>query len=500
MRAIALLLLLAAPAAYPQPGAVLRVCDDVVDPPSLNPLKEFSEKNHTIIQQIFDGLVRFDPEGNVEPALASDWRWIDEKTLEMRLRPGVRFHDGEPMNAESVRFSLEKFVDPKSGFPGAGFLGSIERVEVVDAETVRIKTRFPDGILLNRLAGLVTIMPPRYIAARGEEYFGAHPVGTGAFRFVSWEAGSKIVLEANEHYWADGYPKFRGLVFHFLPVDKQVSGLLDGTIDVVTELPGTATLKVVKSGIADVVKKESFYTIGSSVNVSSGPLADKRVRQAINHAINREELVRYDLLGNGKPLATLSMAGETGHDPSLRPYAYDPDKARRLLREAGYPNGVKLRAIVKMQGERTMRIISTHLARVGIVVDQYLSTDGNTIQEIRDNYWDFTMGGCPDPMAHSFFIQSVFLSSFSPFSIARSAEYDRLLGKMVTALDAQEQERAGMELDRYVYEQALGVFTYQRVKTYGVSKAVSFVPSITGMSYFHLSRPAGKIARAGLAR
>ncbi len=499
MRTIALILLLAARPAAAQTGT-LRVCDDVIDPITLDPLKEFSEKNHTIIQQIFDGLVRFDPEGRIEPALAVSWRRLDPLTVEFKLSEGVRFHNGEPMDAESVRFSLEKFIDPKSGFPGAGFLNSIERVTVVDSSTVRIRTRFPDGILLNRLAGLVTIMPSRYIAAHGADYVGTHPVGTGAFRFVKWEAGKKIVLEANENYWASGYPKFQELVFYFLAVDKQVSGLLNGDVDIVTELPGTATLNVVNSGIARVVKKEGFYTIGSSINVSSGPLVDKRVRQAINHAINREELVRYDLLGNGKPLASLTMAGEIGHDSSLRPYKYDPDKARRLLREAGYPKGVRLKAIVKMQGERTMRIISTQLARVGIVVEQYLSTDGNTIQEIKDNYWDFTLGGCPDPMAHSFFVQSVFLSSFSPFSILRDGNYDRLLGKMVMALDSKEQQRAGMELDRYVYEEALSIFTYQRIKTYGANKKVQFVPSITGMPYFYLSHPEEKIGRSSLAR
>ena len=481
----AALLLAAAPCRAGQDA--LRVCDDVVEPISLDPMKEFSEKYQMIVQQIFDGLVRFDLEGRIEPALAESWRWLDDKTVEFKLRRGVKFHNGEPFTAEAVRFSLEKLTDPKTGFPGAGFLGSIAGVEAVDAATVRIKTKFPDGILIHRLAGLAPIMPPRYIAERGAEYFGKHPVGTGAFRFVNWEPGRRIALEANQEWWFKGHPKFKRLEFLFLPTERQTQGLLDGSVDIVTELPGTDTMKVMKSGVAKIVKKESFYTIGSSVNISTGPLSDKRVRQALNYAINKEELVRYDLLGNGKPLGSFSMAGELGHDPALKPYAYDPRKAKRLLKEAGYADGLRLKVVVKAQGERAMQIIAKQLEKVGIRLDLHKTTDATVIHDIQSQTWDFTFGGCPDPLLHTFFLDFIFLSSGSPYSIHKNAAFDQLLQKMVSTVDPQQQNRAGMELDRYVHEEALGVFTYQRIKTYGVRNGVQFVPSVTGMPYFYLS-------------
>lgn len=470
------------------PPRVLRVCDDVAPPASLDPRKQFAEKNYTLLQQMFDSLVRFDPEGRIEPALAVSWKRVDPRTLELKLREGVRFHDGEPFDAEAVRFSIESLLDPKTRFPGAGFLSSIERVEAVDPSTVRIRTRFPDGILLNRLAGLVMIVPPRAIAEKGGEHFGRHPVGTGSFMFVRAER-DRIVLKANPDHWARRSRRFDALEFLFLPVEKQVEGLLDSSVDIVTELPGTDTLKVMRSGRASIVKKETFYTIGSSVNVSSGPLADVRVRRAINFAIDKEALVRYDVLGNGRPLGSMSMAGEAGHDPAVRPYPYDPGAARRLLADAGYGAGVRLAAVVKAQGERTMRVIAAQLKRVGIDVDVHLTTDATVIQDIQSRPWDFTFGGCPDPLAHSFFIPWIFLSSSSPYSITRSAEYDRRLDRMVTTLDPEEQERAGRELDRFIHDEALGIFTYQRVKTYGVRRGVRFVPWVTGMPYFYLSEP-----------
>lgn len=462
----------------------MRVCDDVVEPVSLDPQREFSEKYYTIIQQIFDSLVRFDPDGRVEPSLAASWRWVDDKTVEFKLRSGVRFHDGEPFDAEAVRFSIAKLIDPRTAFPGAGFLSTIESVEAVDPLTIRIRTKLPDGLLINRLAGLVPIMPPKYIAERGREYFGRHPVGTGAFRFASWEPGRRIVLEANPDWWMKGAPRLKSLSFVFLAADKQVDGLLKGDVDVVTELPGTDTLRVMKSGVAAVVKKQTFYTAGASVNVSTGPMADLRVRRAVNYGINKEDLVRYDLLGNGEPLGSLTMPGETGHDPSIRPYPYDPVKARRLLAEAGYPEGLRLKVVVKAQGERTMRLISKQLKKIGIELDMTRTTDSSVISDIQHGAWDFTFGGCPDPLAHSYFIQFIFLSSLSPYSIHKDAAYERLLQGMAGTLDPKEQDAAGRALDRFMHEQALGVFTYQRIKTYGVRAGVRFVPYVTGMPYF----------------
>ncbi len=487
MTASLILLALAGAARAAAPPRVLRVCDDVVAPVTLDPRRQFSEKNYTIIRQIFDGLVRFDPAGRIEPALAVSWTRVDPLTVEFKLRPGVRFHDGEPFDAEAVRFSIESLIDPKTAFPGAGFLDSIEKAEVVSPLTVRIRTKFPDGILLNRLAALVVIVPPLAASRGGQDGFAAHPVGTGAFRFAHWEK-KELVLEANADYWA-GRPKFDGLAFLFLPTAEQVAGLLRGDVDVVTELPGTDTLKVMQSEGARVVKKESFYTVGASVNISSGPLADVRVRRAINYAIDKDALIRYDVLGNARPLASLTMPGEIGHDRELRPYPYDPKRARALLREAGYPHGLKLKVVVKAQGERTMKIVAAQLRKVGIELETRPTTDAEVISDIQKRIWDFTFGGCPDPLAHSFFIQFIFLSSRSPYSITKDPVFDALLKKMVATLDPAEQDRVGAELDRRVHDQALGVFTYQRVKTYGVRKSVQFVPAVTGMPDFSRSSP-----------
>lgn len=214
------------------------------------------------------------------------------------------------------------------------------------------------------------------------------------------------------------------------------------------------------------------------------PLNDRRVRQALNYAINKEDLIRYDLLGNGNPIATVTMEGEEGHNPDLKPYPYDLAKAKRLLTEAGYPSGFTLRTLVKAQGERASKIIAGQLAKAGVRLETKTTSDADMIRELSAGGWDVFFADCPDPMAHSYFIQSIFLYGRSPYSLEKNAAYDEKLDRVVGALD--DAERAGLArgLDAFMHDEALLLFLYQRVKTYGLRKGVDFRPSITGMPYF----------------
>ncbi|MBU2575040.1 MAG: ABC transporter substrate-binding protein, partial [Elusimicrobia bacterium] len=410
---------------------VLNVCDDVADPLTLDPQKQFSEKNYTICWQIFDGLVRFDPDGKIEPALAVSWERLDKTRVRFKLREGVSFHNGEPFNAESVKFSIERYLNPETGFPGLYFVDSLARAEVIDARTVDLVTKYPDGILLNRLAGLVLMVPPEYIKEKGAEYFAQNPVGTGAFVFKKWEKGSSVQLDANKEYWLKGFPKVDGLVFKFIPYEKQLKALFSGEVDLVTDLPGTQTLKVMENPRFAVLKKASFYTMPFSLNLSSGPLSNLDVRRALNHAVDKESLIRYDLMGNGQPIATLSMPGETGHNSSLRPYEYNPGKARKLLAKAGYPGGFTLEFLVKKNAERTAKIVAANLKRIGVNLNITLVSDADMVKEFKSRKYDMFIADVPDPMCHSYFVQSIVLFSKSPYAWGGDAKFDEMLMKMV---------------------------------------------------------------------
>jgi len=469
------------------PGATetrLVVCDDVTDPLTLDPHKQFAEKNHTLLQQIYEGLVRFDSEGRIVPALAVSWERIDPLRMRFHLREGVRFHNGDLFDAEAVRFTLERYQDPRTGFPALGFINSIKKAEVKDPLTVDIVTHFPDGLLLNRLAGFILVVPPRHVRDSGPDALEKLPVGTGPFRFAQWHKRNHILLEANREYWMKGYPKVDAIVFRFIPWELQVRELLAGRVHILTELPGTSTAEVMRSTVAAVVKRQTFYAMVGPMNVTQGPLQDKRVRQALNFAVNREDLLRYDVLGNGRTIATLSLPGEEGHNPQLRPYPFDPKRARALLREAGYRDRMELKVLVKEQGIRTARILMKQMERVGVRLKVQVTDDSKIIKDIGSDTWDMLFGGCPDPMNHMFFIASLVFYSKSPYSIVKDLTLDRLIEEMSETLDPTERERKARELDRYIYEESLSLFTYQRVKTYGVDRHVRFKPYVTGMPYF----------------
>lgn len=477
--------LMSAGPALAMPGEPLVVCDGIEEPPTLDPHREFTEKSHTVIQQIYDGLVQFSPEGTIEPALATAWERVTPERVRFELREGVRFHNGEPFDAEAVKFSIERHFDPEVDFPAIGFLGSIAGVEIVDSHTVDIVTRFPDGLLLNRLAAFVYIVPPEHLREHGADTLVREPIGTGAFKFHRWKRDDRIELLANENYWAKGLPELDGLVFRFVPEHRQVELLLAGEVDVVTELPGTMTTRVESASDARVVKKRSFWTVGATMRTTEGPLADERVRRALNLAIDREALIRFDVRGNGSILASLTMDGEEGHNPDLKPYPHDPAAAKRLLEKAGVETPLVLRTLVRAHSDRSARIIAEHLRRVGVHLDiQAVFSDAQVIQGIASGEWDLAIAGLPDPMCHTYFIHTILLDSRSPFSLQDDPEFDRRLDEMVQTLDSDERQRRAQELDAYVHEHALSLFTYRKIKTYGIRQDVDFTPYVTGMPYF----------------
>lgn len=466
----------------------LVVCDDLADPLTLDPQKEFSEKNHTIIQQMFEGLVRFGPGGEIQPALATDWRRLDDRTLQFHLRRGVKFQNGEPFNVDSVKFSVERYLNPATGFPALGFIDSLERVDAVDEYTVNVVTKFPDGLLLNRLAGFIVMVPPKYYREQPEPVLRERPVGSGPFMFKAWERGKAISLEAYGGYWDPGFPRLAALTFRFVPAERQVSELVAGRIDILTNLPGTRTLEVQRNPQTTVLKRPTFYTVAANFNTSRKPFSDRQVREALNLAIDRQALIRYDIFGNGTSVGTLSLPGEFGHDDSVKPYAHDLDRARRLLRGAGYPDGFTIKALLKSNAERTGRILAKQLSEVGVTLDITVFKDSEMFEFYRDKTrWDISIYDCPDPMYHAFFIRSIFLAGGSPFSLSSDQGVDERLGRLVTALDLEQQRLISEDLDRYIREQHLALPTYQRNRTYGLRRGVTFEPYVSGMPYFYAS-------------
>ncbi|MDE2292975.1 MAG: ABC transporter substrate-binding protein, partial [Elusimicrobia bacterium] len=386
----------------------------------------------------------------------------------------------------AVKYSIDRYLDPKTGFPARSYLASLSGVRVVDDHTVDVVTRYPDGLLMNRLAALVLVVAPRYYSTHDAARLASHPVGTGPFVFSRWDKGRSLTMKANPRYWDRGLPEVPRLVFRFIPPERQVRALLAGKVDLVTDVPGTQTTRVEASRRARILKRPVLFTISASFNLAKAPLSDPRFRKALNYAVDKEDLIRYDLMGNGIPSAGIVLKGHHGFEaaPGLDPYAYDLRKARRLMAEAGVKPGLTLR-VLDIKADRAARIIAADWRRLGIKAEVHPTDDAHMIADMRRTpAWDLMIGSCPDPMYHPYFIPYIFLYSSSPFSLTRSTTVDGMLDAVARATDPGEQRRRVAAFSEAVNHEALTLFTYQRIRTYGLAKDLVFEPYLSGMPLF----------------
>ncbi|MCL7455551.1 MAG: ABC transporter substrate-binding protein, partial [Anaerolineae bacterium] len=292
----------------------------------------------------YEGLTFVNAEGQIEPLLAESWEVVDDTTWVFHLRQGVTFHNGEPFNADAVVYTWKRIMEP--GRVNLRTWETVEDIEVIDDYTVEITTKAPDPLLLLRM-GVNTsgIYPPGYATEAGDEGVSQAPVGTAPFKFVEWVRGEKVVFEAWPDYW--GGPNTVGVqtvVWRTIPeADARLAALETGEVDIALQIPPSLIDLVTDNPdlrLARALGTRTFYLLFD--NVSSGigtPLEDQRVRLAMIHAIDRQAIVDAVFRGNGKVLATTVGPTQFGWDPSFEPLPYDPDKARQLLAEAGYPDG-----------------------------------------------------------------------------------------------------------------------------------------------------------------
>lgn len=462
----------------------LIVADSAVAAETFDPPREFSEGNHIVCQQIFDPLLRFRPDCGFEPALAVSWERIDPLRVRFHLRAGVKFHNGEEFDANSVKFSVQRYLSTSTASPGLGYIDSIVRAEVVDSHTVDIVTKYPDRLLLNRLAGYVLMLPPRYIEQHGSEYFAAHPAGTGAFKLASWEKGKKIALTANKAYWQAGYPKLDNLSFVKIASSNTLDALFSGEAGLVTNLPGTQTRAVAQHAGTKVIKKPSHKILAAFFNVSSGPFSDALVRRAVNYAVNKAEIARYDTLGNGEPVVSFSVPGEAGHNADLMPRPFDPSKARELLNKAGYAHGFTFTALVNRRTERAAKILAAQLAAVGIKMEYTVIPDSLAVRELKARHYDMSLSLVYSFMCHSYFSQMLAFSSKSPFTLGTDIKLDAKFDELVAAYDGGACDRVARDIDAYVFNNDYGIFIYREVDVIGAARGLVFTPYSNGMTYY----------------
>lgn len=286
----------------------------------------------------FDASADPDDRSGLHPKLATRWEVIDDHTWRMHLREGVLFHNGAPLNAEAVKFSVER--PHQEGFEsGDKIMGiPISHVEIVDEYTVDIVTHVPVPILpqnLTRNGGFV--VEPGHYSGLTQEEARLKPVGTGPFKFVEWERDQHVVLERFDDYWGEK-PNFERLIIRIIPEPStMVAELMTGAVDIAPISVDVIDDVDAQEGVG-VAVGDSLMRAMIGINLDQHEaLDDKRVRQAINWAIDTEGLIQGYAMGEA--VQSVGMVSPPFEHPDLEPYGYDPDKARELLAEAGWADG-----------------------------------------------------------------------------------------------------------------------------------------------------------------
>ncbi|MBD8065843.1 ABC transporter substrate-binding protein [Devosia sp. PTR5] len=371
-----------APAQAQTPPNVL-VVGQIAEPASLDPAVSTAANDFRIAVNMYDGLVRNKPGTlEIEPALATDWA-ISDDGLEytFNLREGVKFQDGTPFNADAVKFNFDRMLKEDSPyadtgpFPLAFFFSSVENVDVVDDLTVKFTLNEPFAPFMSNLASPTgLIVSPAAVEKFGKD-FGRNPVGTGPFKFEEWQSNSRVVVSRNEDYW-DGPAPLEAVIFRpITDANTRVAEMLSGGIDVLLETPPDNLAQFRDDANYQVMEAVGPHVWYVMLNAKDGPFADKKVRQAVNYALNKESLVNDVLQGTADVSAgPIPPAFNWAYNEDVQPYPYDPEKAKELLAEAG-AEGAKLTFLVTEGGSGMLdpvpmgTAIQADLAAVGLDVE-----------------------------------------------------------------------------------------------------------------------------------
>ncbi len=448
-------------------------------------LPNAAERNAiNVSTQIYEGPVWINDDNEIEPALATEWEVNDDATVfTFTLREGVTFHNGETMDAEDWIASWQAASEDANVY--AYLYQKVEAVEALDDMTVQMTLGSSDALFGRELSEWA-ILPASQWEAEGLAGIEAHPIGTGAFKFVSWDRGDRIVLEKHDDYWNEGLPLVDGLIFRPIPDSStRLAAVRTGEVHIAQRFNAeeAATLEAAQDVEVVTYPVDRVYYIAFN-NLTTGigtPLESREVRVAMNHAVDRQAIV--DSLFDGQAaLATgLISTSSLGFDDSLPPYPYDPELAMQLLADAGYPDGFTIGMACPtgayVNFEEVCQAVAAYLEAVGI------NLDGGEIQFMESGqYWDLEASKQLPPLFGDSW------SSTSSESLERlegalggfDADYSawtddtilELLSRIKSTIDEEERAAVYSELHRYTFEDPPFIYLYEPFAFEGINAAV----------------------------
>ena len=487
-----LALVLGGGAATAQPAGTL-VVGVVAEPVNLDPAQVTDFNSNRVGRRIVEPLLTFAEESTqLVPNLAESWTISpDGLQYTFKLRKGVKFHDGTPFNAAAVKFSIERQINPEhpaskiGKYPFANyFFGNVKAIEAMDEGTVRFVLKEPRAsFLVVMAAAAASMVSPAAMMKAGVDFASA-PVGTGPFRYTSWTKGQAVVLEKFPDYWK-GAPKIERVVYRPIVEDQaRLTELLTGTLDLIVGVPADFVAQLESSPKVNLLKQVGAHVWYLGINNTKKPLDDKRVRQALNYAVNKEAIIRDVLKGTGAISRGPVLPGTWGADPSLAAYPYDPARAKKLLADAGYPNGFSTTMWVPesgsgMQSPVAMAIVmQSNLRAVGVNVTLQTMEWGAYIAKLRTREQElFALSWAagsedPDMVMYPLFHSSQWSPNGPNRALYKNEKFDALLTEARQVTDQAKRAALYREAQKILVEDAPWVFVDHEIQIAATSKRV----------------------------
>jgi peptide/nickel transport system substrate-binding protein len=471
LSALVVLLLAAWPlggSAQPGGSAALTV-QLTSEPPGLDLTATSASATATVVfYNIQEALVKVDQHGHLVPWLAERWHTADNLNYTFFLKKGVRFHNGRPFTGDDVKFVLQRAQNPETKHPHPQHYQDIAAIHVKDEHTVTVSLKQPNAMFVYNLARQGSVMYPR----EAVEQLKSQPVGTGPFTLGRWDRGDRIVLRRNPDYHVKGTPRLDQVTFRFIPdPNAALAALQAGDIDVVGFGLGPESVDVVRrTPSLQVILGETTSDVILALNNAKKPYSDVRVRRAVTHAINKDEIVKAAMFGFGRALGS-------NVDP-LNPYfvdmskavPYSPDKARQLLTEAGYPNGFD--AVLKVVPAypytvRTGEVLVGQLAKAGIRVRLEQIEWGQWLDRVYKNAdYDMTIIGHAEAWDAGNYANPKYYYRYD------SPRFQEVYKQSETALDDAKRRALYQDLQKIMADEAPVVWLYVYPRIVAAKKGV----------------------------
>ncbi len=474
-----LIILLLPGCQYSAPDHSRIIIAQSVDATTLDPHMHNETTSANVTGQIFDSLFIRDENMALIPNLAEGIEMLDAQTWEVTLKDGIHFHNGEDFNAETVRFSIERLMKPENASPQISSVNMIEKVIVIDEKHLQIVTKAPYPLLPERLT--MAMVPPQYLENVGSEKFAVQPVGTGPYVFQHWIKDEEVALAANPEYFR-GQPQIGEVVFRVIPEGSvRIASLQNGQVDLISNVPPHQVAALMQDQRLSIVSVPSGRIIFIQwVTDRDGPIADPKVRRALQHGINVEEIISHILDGYGVPINQPLTTLDFGYHPDIEGLQYDPEKGRKLLQQAGYS---ELTVIIDSPVGRyamdreVIQVIAGQLETMGVNVQLNFNEWGVHVGRILEREME---GGYLIGWGSSIFDADATLypnfHSEQRISFFKNGQVDELLENARQTMDAgtrQLQYRKAVEI---IMEEAAVMPLYQPVDIYGLRKGLAWQP------------------------